>query len=375
MDITELLIYTKKNKASDLHLSGGLPPILRIDGDMRQFDIGNITPEEIKEMLYSIMTERQRAEYEREMELDFAVQIGGDLRFRVNAFNTLKGPAAAFRNVPTKVMTMQELNLPDILKRLSNLHKGLILVTGPTGSGKSTTLAAMVDYINANMQKHIITIEDPIEFVHKSQKSLVNQRELGAHTVSFGRALKSALREDPDVVLVGELRDLETIQLALTAAETGHLVMGTLHTNSAAKTVDRIIDAFPANDKGLIMSMLSTSIEAVIAQTLIKKKDGSGRVAALEILLGTAAVRNLIREGKIPQIHSLMQVGSKVGMRTMKDAVHTLFEQGEIDIEDAKSILNLHSDSPDELTMGNQEAGNNGGTGAFGNNGKKNVGF
>jgi twitching motility protein PilT len=294
--------------------------------------------------MYSVMTDSQRAEFEKELEIDFAIQFGDDLRFRVNAFTTMNGISSAFRSIPTKILSLDQLGTPDIFKKISSLHKGLILVTGPTGSGKSTTLAAMVDYINETYPRHILTIEDPVEFVHKNKKSLINQRELGVNTHSFGNALKSALREDPDVILVGELRDTETIELALTAAETGHLVMGTLHTNSAAKTVDRIVDAFPASDKSLIMSMLSTSLQAVIAQTLIKTKDGTGRVAAMEILLGTPAIRNLIREGKMPQIYSLMQVGSKVGMRTMKDSVYALLEKGVIDMEDARGALNSKGD-------------------------------
>ncbi len=357
MDITELLLHTKQNRASDLHLAAKFPPSLRLHGDIRAISDEPMASEDIKNMLYSIMTERQRSDFERDLELDFAIQLGDELRFRVNAFNTLNGISAAFRVIPTEIDTIDDLGLPPILKELANLHKGLVLVTGPTGSGKSTTLAAMIDYINTNMQKHIITVEDPVEFVHKSSKSLVNQRELGNHTISFARALKSALREDPDVILVGEMRDLETIQLALTAAETGHLVMGTLHTNSAAKTVDRIIDAFPASDKSLIMSMLSTSLEAVIAQMLLKTKDGKGRVAALEILLGTPAIRNLIRDGKIPQVESLMQVGSKIGMRTMRDSVYALYENGVINLEDAKGVLNVQKDKENE--QNNRPQGNN----------------
>ena len=352
MEITELLLHTNRNNASDLHLSPNNPPLMRINGSIHSLKTNALTADDIKGMLYSIMTEQQRAEYEREMELDFAIQFGEDLRFRVNAFTTLTGPTAAFRSIPTKILTFEDLGTPDVVRKLSSLHKGMILVTGPTGSGKSTTLAAMVDYINTNFSKHILTIEDPVEFVHESKKSLVNQRELGSNTISFARALKSSLREDPDVILVGEMRDLETIQLALTAAETGHLVLGTLHTNSAAKTVDRIIDAFPSGDKSLIMSMLSTSLEGVISQTLIKTKDGKGRVAALEILLGTPAVRNLIREGKMPQIYSLMQVGSKMGMRTMKDSVYGLLEKGLIDMDAAKSVLNVR-EAEEEEVMGN----------------------
>jgi twitching motility protein PilT len=344
MEITELLIHTKKNNASDLHLAAGRPPVMRINGDVLPLKTESLDADGVKALIYSVMTENQRADYERDLETDFAVQFGDDLRFRVNAFNTLNGPAAAFRSIPTKVLSLDDLKMPDTLKRLSMLSKGLILVTGPTGSGKSTTLAAMIDYVNSNSAKHILTIEDPVEFVHESKRCLVNQRELGTHTVSFSRALKSALREDPDIILVGEMRDLETIQLALTAAETGHLVMGTLHTSSAAKTIDRVIDVFPAGDKPLIRSMLSSSLEGVIAQKLIKTSDGKGRVAALEILLGTPAVRNLIREGKVAQIYSLLQIGSKVGMRTMKDSVYNLLEKGIISAEAAKHTLNMQED-------------------------------
>ena len=338
MEITDLLVFTQKNKASDLHLSTSNPPILRIHGDMMPYNSPALTVDDIKRMLYSIMTEQQRAEYERDYEIDFAISFGEDMRFRVNAFNTLNGPAAVLRVIPSRIVPLDELGAPEILKKLSGLHKGLVLVTGPTGSGKSTTLAAMVDYINDKEAKHIITIEDPVEFVHSSKKSLINQREVGRNTKSFAKALRSALREDPDVVLVGELRDIETIQLALTAAETGHLVMGTLHTNSAPKTIDRIIDVFPANDKEMVRAMLSVSLEAVITQALLKRKDG-GRVAAHEIMLGTPAVRNLIREGKVPQLYSLMQIGSKVGMCTMKDSVHTLLDDGVVTEQVARALL------------------------------------
>ena len=355
MEITELLIHTKKNKASDLHLASDHPPVMRINGDILPLKTDKLSAEDVKKLIYAIMTENQRAEYERELELDFAVQFGEDLRFRVNAFNTINGPSASFRSIPTKISTLEELNMPDILKKVSMLRKGLILVTGPTGSGKSTTLAAMINYINMNSSKHIITVEDPVEFVHKSKKCLINQRELGTNTVSFARALKSCLREDPDVILVGEMRDLETIQLALTAAETGHLVLGTLHTNSAAKTIDRIIDVFPGSDKELIRSMFASSVEAIIAQTLLKTSDGRGRVAAIEILLGSSAVRNLIREGKTPQVYSLLQIGSKIGMRTMKDSVYSLLERGVITTEQAKFALNVHEDTSGGIAEENGE--------------------
>jgi len=350
MEITDLLISTQKNNASDLHLSTLNPPIMRVHGEMIPYKGARLSADEIKKMLYSIMTEQQQSDYERDLELDFAISFGNNLRFRVNAFNTLYGPAAVLRSIPNHIQSLEELGAPEILKKLCTLQKGLILVTGPTGSGKSTTLAAMVDYINNNNAKHIITIEDPVEFVHASKKSLINQREVGKNTRSFAKALKSALREDPDVILVGELRDIETIQLALTAAETGHLVLGTLHTNSAPKTIDRIIDVFPANDKEMVRAMLSVSLEAVITQALLKRKD-SGRVAAHEIMLGTGAVRNLIREGKVPQLNSLIQMGSKLGMRTMKESVYELLDGGIITEATARGLLNTStSEDTDEAT-------------------------
>ena len=338
MEITDLLISTLRNNASDLHLSSGNPPIMRVDGDMMPVNAPPVEGDTVKQMLYSIMTDQQRSEYEREYEVDFSVSFGEDMRFRVNAFNTIDGPGAVFRAIPTQVLSLEQLGAPEVLKRLCALHKGLILVTGPTGSGKSTTLAAMVDYINRTYTHHILTIEDPVEFVHQSRKSLINQREVGASTKSFAKALRSALREDPNVILVGELRDLETIHLALTAAETGHLVLGTLHTNSAPKTVDRIIDVFPSEDKSMVRAMLSVSLEAVIAQTLMKK-EGGGRVAAHEILLGTPAVRNLIREGKIPQISSMMKMGQKQGMVLMRDSLYALVNEGKVSQETVRAIL------------------------------------
>lgn len=339
MEITDLLFASQKNGASDLHLSVGNPPILRVHGDILPLKANPLTADDVRQMIYSVMTEQQRSDYERDLETDFAISFSDKMRFRVNAFTTLSGPAAVLRTIPTKILTLEELNAPEVLTRLTELHKGLILVTGPTGSGKSTTLAAMVNHINMNMNKHILTIEDPVEFVHKSKKSLVNQREVGESTKSFARALRSALREDPDVILVGELRDLETIQLAMTAAETGHLVMGTLHTNSAPKTIDRIVDVFPASDKEMVRSMLSVSLEAIITQALVKRADGQGRLAVHEILLGTSAIRNLIRENKIPQIASMMQIGSKIGMRTMRDAAYALLNDGVISPETARVLL------------------------------------
>ena len=339
MEITDLLIATHKNKASDLHLSTKNPPLMRVHGDMLALKMPALDATQVKHMLHAIMTEQQRSDYERDLEIDFSISFSDEMRFRVNAFTNIYGPCAVFRTIPTKILSLETLGAPEILTRLCHLHKGMILVTGPTGSGKSTTLAAMVDYINTNFNKHIITIEDPVEFVHQSKHSLVNQREVGSSTRSFAKALKSALREDPDVILVGELRDLETMQLAMTAAETGHLVMGTLHTSSAAKTVDRIIDVFPADDKEMVRAMLSTSLEAVITQTLLKRMDGEGRIAAHEIMLGTPAIRNLIREAKVPQITSMMQMGTKMGMTTMRDSLNALYDNGIISAETLRDVL------------------------------------
>ena len=327
MEVTELLAFAMQSKASDLHLSSGNPPLLRISGDLRPLKVEPLTGDQVKTMLYSIMTEEQRADYEAEKDLDFAIAFGESARFRVNAFNINRGPAAVFRTIPTVIPSLDDLNAPPIFKQFTEFEKGLVLVTGPTGSGKSTTLAAMINHINRNHPKHILTIEDPVEFVHKSDKSLINHREVGKHTKSFARALKSALREDPDVILVGEMRDHETISLALTAAETGHLVMGTLHTSSAAKTIDRIIDVFPAGDKDMVRAMIGGSLQAVISQALLKKV-GGGRVAAHDLLVGTSAVRNLIRENKIPQIGSMMQMGQRYGMQTMEDCVRDLVARG-----------------------------------------------
>jgi twitching motility protein PilT len=339
MEITDLLVATHKNKASDLHLSTGNPPIMRVNGDILPIEMPALGAQQTKQMIYAIMTEQQRSDYERALELDFSIAFGDGMRFRVNAYHTIHGPAAVFRLIPTKILSLEALKAPEVLRRLCQLSKGLILVTGPTGSGKSTTLAAMIHYINHHFQRHILTIEDPVEFVHPSAKSLINQREVGASTQSFSRALKSALREDPDVILVGELRDLETIQLALTAAETGHLVLATLHTSSAAKTIDRIIDVFPAEDKEMVRAMLSVSLEAVVAQCLVKRADGSGLVAAHEIMLSTPAIRNLIRENKIPQINSMIQMGSKMGMVTLRDALNQLFADGMITPDTLRETL------------------------------------
>jgi twitching motility protein PilT len=316
MDIAELLAFSVKNKASDLHLSAGLPPMIRVDGDIRRINVPALDHKEVHSLIYDIMNDKQRRDYEEFLETDFSFSMPGLARFRVNAFTQDRGAGAVFRTIPSKILSLEELGCPQFFKDVTQHPRGLILVTGPTGSGKSTTLAAMIDYLNSNNYHHILTVEDPIEFVHTSKKSLINQREVHRDTLGFNEALRSALREDPDVILVGEMRDLETIRLALTAAETGHLVFGTLHTNSAAKTIDRIIDVFPAAEKGIVRSMLSESLQAVITQALLKKISG-GRTAAWEIMVGTPAIRNLIREDKVPQMYSAIQTGRKDGMQTL----------------------------------------------------------
>ncbi|WP_153159881.1 type IV pilus twitching motility protein PilT [Zoogloea sp. 1C4] len=324
MDITELLAFTVKNKASDLHISAGLPPMIRVHGDVRRINLPALAHKDVHGMVYDIMNDQQRKQYEEFLETDFSFEIPNLARFRVNAFNQNRGAAAVFRVIPSKVLTLDELNCPKIFKEISNQPRGIVLVTGPTGSGKSTTLAAMVDYVNENEYGHILTVEDPIEFVHESKRCLINQREVARDTQSFNAALRSALREDPDVILVGEMRDLETIRLALTAAETGHLVFGTLHTSSAAKTIDRIVDVFPAAEKDMVRAMMSESLRAVISQTLLKTKDGTGRVAAHEIMIGTPAIRNLIRENKVAQMYSAIQTGQSVGMQTLDQCLADL---------------------------------------------------
>ncbi|WP_295443077.1 type IV pilus twitching motility protein PilT, partial [uncultured Thiodictyon sp.] len=336
MDIAELLAFSVKNKASDLHLSAGLPPMIRVDGDMRRINVPALEHRTVHSLVYDIMNDKQRKDYEEFLETDFSFEIPGVARFRVNAFNQKRGASAVFRTIPSKVLSLEDLKAPAIFKDLINVPRGMVLVTGPTGSGKSTTLAAMVDHLNDTEYGHILTIEDPIEFVHNSKRCLINQREVHKDTLGFSEALRSALREDPDIIMVGEMRDLETIRLAMTAAETGHLVFGTLHTTSAAKTVDRIIDVFPAAEKEMIRSMLSESLRAVVAQTLLKKV-GGGRIAAHEIMIGTPAIRNLIREAKIAQMYSSIQTGQAHGMQTLDQNLRELVNKGLITRADARS--------------------------------------
>jgi twitching motility protein PilT len=346
MDITQLLAFSVKNKASDLHLSAGLPPMIRVHGDVRRLNVEPLDHKEVYAMVYDIMNDGQRKRYEEFLEIDFSFEIEGLARFRVNAFNQNRGAGAVFRTIPSTILTLEQLNAPQIFKELAMKPRGMVLVTGPTGSGKSTTLAAMVDYLNENEFGHILTVEDPIEFVHSSKKCLVNQREVGPHTQSFAAALKSALREDPDAILVGEMRDLETIRLAMTAAETGHLVFGTLHTSSAAKTIDRIIDVFPAEEKEMIRAMLSESLQAVIAQTLCKTKDGAGRIAAHEIMIGTSAIRNLIREGKVAQMYSSIQTGNGVGMQTLDQNLTEMVKRNLITNAEARGKAKIPENFP-----------------------------
>ncbi|QFT86508.1 Twitching mobility protein [Halomonas sp. THAF12] len=336
MDITELLAFSAKQKASDLHLSAGLPPMIRVDGDIRRLNVPAMEDREVRKLIYDILTDRQRRDFEESLETDFSFEVPGVSRFRVNAFHQARGAGAVFRTIPSEVMTMEDLGLGETFRRLAMLPRGLVLVTGPTGSGKSTTLAAMIDHINDNRFEHILTIEDPVEFVHRSKRCLINQREVHRDTQGFAPALRSALREDPDVILVGEMRDLETIRLALTAAETGHLVFGTLHTTSAAKTVDRIIDVFPGDEKAMVRSMLSESLQAVISQTLLKRQ-GGGRVAAHEILIATSAVRNLIREDKVAQIYSSLQTGGNLGMQTLDSALSRLVADNVVARDEAQA--------------------------------------
>jgi len=336
MDIADLLAFVVKNQASDLHLSAGLPPMVRIHGDVKRINMPSLEHRDVHAMIYDIMNDSQRKAYDEFLECDFSFEVPQLARFRVNAFNQNRGASAVLRTIPSKVLTLEQLNAPKSFGDLALKPRGLVLVTGPTGSGKSTTLAGMVDHVNKTVHGHISTIEDPIEFLHESDKCLINQREVGPHTLGFSNALRSALREDPDIVLVGELRDLETIRLALTAAETGHLVFGTLHTSSAAKTIDRIVDVFPAAEKDMVRTMLSESLVAVISQALLKTKDGNSRVAAHEIMVGTPAIRNLIRENKVAQMYSMIQTGSQFGMQTLDQALTELVKRGKISASEAR---------------------------------------
>ncbi|MBP0600853.1 type IV pilus twitching motility protein PilT [Herbaspirillum sp. LeCh32-8] len=347
MDIAGLLAFTVRNQASDLHLSAGLPPLLRVHGDIRRINLGALSDEQVEAMLATMMSEEQRSAYAVRMECDFAFQHPALGRFRVNAFRQQRGAAAAIRHIPQQAPRLAELGVPAICAELALRPRGLVLVTGPTGSGKSTTLGAMLRHVNEERPAHIVTIEDPIEFIHEPRRSLVSQREVGTHTRSFADALRAALREDPDVLLVGELRDAETIRLALTAAETGHLVFATLHTASAAKTVDRIVDVFAAEEKEGARAMLAESLQAVIAQTLLPTRDGAGRVAAHEVMLGTPAIRNLIREGKTVQLYSAIQTAAGLGMQTLESSLNELVRAERISPETARS----HARSPDLLAQ------------------------
>jgi twitching motility protein PilT len=345
MDITQLLAFSVKNKASDLHLSAGLPPMIRVHGDVRRINVDPLEHKQVHDMIYDIMNDAQRKAYEETLECDFSFEIQGLARFRVNAFNQNRGAGAVFRTIPSKILTLENLNAPKVFADLSLKPRGMVLVTGPTGSGKSTTLAAMVNHLNENEYGHVLTVEDPIEFVHESKKCLVNQREVGPHTLSFANALRSALREDPDAILVGEMRDLETIQTALTAAETGHLVFATLHTQDCPQTIDRMIDVFPPHQQEQIRVQIASTIQGIVTQQLLPRRDGRGRVVACEILEPTPAVRNLIREGKTHQIYTVMQTGTKYGMQTMDYALADLVRRGFI----TRDLAERRSSNPEDL--------------------------
>ena len=368
MDIAELLAFAYKQNASDLHLSSGLPPLIRVDGDIKRINVDALDDRTVHNMIYDIMTDKQQKVYEETLECDFSFELPNIARFRVNSYNQLRGPSAVFRTIPSKVLTLEQLNAPEVFKKISEQPRGIVLVTGPTGSGKSTTLAAMVNHINETKHEHILTVEDPVEFVHTSKNCLINQRELGRDTLSFANALRAALREDPDVILVGEMRDLETIRLALTAAETGHLVFGTLHTSSAAKTIDRIVDVFPAAEKDMVRTMLSESLRAVISQTLLKKL-GGGRVAAHEIMIGTPAIRNLIRENKIAQMYSSIQTGQQYGMQTLDQCLLEMVRTRQVHMDEARlKAANKDSFTASAAAGGAAPAG---GTGAAAAGGKR----
>ena len=357
MDITQLLAFVMQNDASDLHLSPGNPPIVRMDGALKRVKADELSADDIRTMLYSVMTEDQRAQFEDKLELDFAISFGEKARFRVNAFTSRMGASAVFRTIPSDILTMDELGLPQAVRKFPDLEKGIVLVTGGTGSGKTTTLAAMIDHINKTQSKHVLTIEDPVEYYHTPVKALINHREVGEDTYTFSNALASAMREDPDVILVGEMRDFETISLALTAAETGHLVFGTLHSNSAAKTIDRIIDVFPSSDKEMARTMLAGSLQGVISQALMKRASGKGRVGAFEVLVGTNAVRNLIRENQIPQLYSMLQTGKRYGMMTMDDSINSLRDSGAVtEAEAKKALMRMSDESIDSDEGGSQSA-------------------
>lgn len=337
MDITDLLAFVVKSKASDLHLSADLPPLVRVNGDIQRLDLPALDHKAIQAMVYDIMNDSQRKQYELTNECDFSFEIAGLARFRVNVFTHNRGMGSVMRTIPSNVMSLEQLKAPKILGEIANQPRGLVLVTGPTGSGKSTTLAAMIDHVNLHDKGHILTVEDPIEFVHVSKSCLISQREVHRDTQSFSNALRAALREDPDIIMVGEMRDLETIRLAISAAETGHLVFGTLHTSSAAKTIDRIIDVFPADEKEMVRSMLSESLRAVVSQSLLKTADGKGRVAAHEIMVGTPAIRNLIREAKVAQMNSSIQTGGALGMQTLDQCLTKLVASGQVTRQEARN--------------------------------------
>ncbi len=356
MDVADLLIQTKERGASDLHLSAGSKPMMRLHGDLTPIDNEPLSRDAVHRMIYEILNDDQRRVFEEVRDLDFAIEIGDVARFRVNVFNQRNGEGAVFRVIPTQIRSFQELGMPEVVQQLSLKENGLVLVTGPTGSGKSTTLAAMIDLVNSTQKKHIITLEDPIEFVHKSKNSLVNQREIGPHTKSFASALRAALREDPDVILVGEMRDLETISLALTAAETGHLVFGTLHTKSAPKTIDRCIDAFPTGQQQQVRVQLAEALQGVVSQILLPTKDKKGRVAVLEIMVATVAIRNLVRESKTHQMPSAIQTGTQLGMQSLEQALKNLVMQGRVDRSHAEAILASTATGSSSTSLGGQAA-------------------